>query len=187
MFSLISRRRSWSRFITMALRSRIFGCRTCLRLKASNCRTSVTARSAASSIRRISVRNSGRSRQRCWAISTYPLIMVRRLLKSCATPPANLRFDLGSDVMPLGVQPNFGDVANGRGLLDEHAVFSFGFDARALRGYLLGDVVAHTNRAAIGQGSNGRFRLDQCSVTVMHGMRPEPFAMLFQGFANFRN
>jgi len=36
MFSLISRRRSWSRFITMALRSRIFGRSTCLRLKASN-------------------------------------------------------------------------------------------------------------------------------------------------------
>ena len=66
-----------------------FSSKSCLRLNASNCRVRVAARSAA-----------------CWidctswcmwlpfsscssSTSVYPVITISRLLKSCATPPAN--------------------------------------------------------------------------------------------------
>src|SRR5438445_9699084 len=115
---------------------------------------------------------------------TYPISRTRKPFLSGV---AEHRFDLWADVEPLAIDAEFRDVTYGRDLFDEHAVFSFGIGARTLRAQLLGDVVAHANRAAVGQGSNGHFGGDHCSVAVVHGEPPAPFATLFQGFANFRH
>src|SRR5437879_1509123 len=94
---------------------------------------------------------------------TYPISRTRKPFLSGV---AEHRFDLWADVEPLAIDAEFRDVTYGRDLFDEHAVFSFGIGARTLRAQLLGDVVAHANRAAVGQGSNGHFGGDHCSVAV---------------------
>src|SRR5713101_2396031 len=112
----------------------------------------------------------------------YPISRTR---KPFFNGVAEHRFDLWADVEPLAIDAEFRDVTYGRDLFDEHAVFGFGIGARKLRAQLLSDVVTHANRAAVGQGSNGHFRADHCSVAVVHGERPEPFATLFRGSPNF--
>src|SRR5882762_6535751 len=114
---------------------------------------------------------------------TYPIFRIR---KPFLCGVAQHGFDLRADVKPLAVDPNLGDVAYGRHLLNELAIFNFGFGTRTLRAHPFGNVAAHANRAAIGQRGNGHLHGDRCSVAVRHGQRPEPFAMLLQGFANLR-
>ena len=82
------RRRSSSLIpTTTQLRSMSRGCKTCLRLNASSLCVKAAARAAAFSI---SSRFEAASSS-CWqsrSMAAYPKITVRRLLKSCATPPA---------------------------------------------------------------------------------------------------
>src|SRR2546429_7690131 len=65
---------------------------------------------------------------------------------------AEHRFDLRADVQPLALNTKLRDIADGRDLLDEHAVFDFGFGASTLRADFLRDVAAHADGAAIGHG-----------------------------------
>src|SRR5216683_5618809 len=88
---------------------------------------------------------------------TYPIGGSR---KPFLRGVAEHRFDLRADVEPLALDSEFRDVTYGRHLLDEHAVFRFGFGARTLGAQTLGDVVAHANGAAVGERSDGHFRRD---------------------------
>src|SRR5258707_7154390 len=97
---------------------------------------------------------------------------------------AQNRFDLRADVEPLATNAEFRDVADGCDLLDEQAIFDFGFVTSALRAYSLRDVAGNADAAATGQGSNGYFQGDGRSVFVVHGDRTEPLAVILQALAN---
>src|ERR1700733_12291648 len=90
MFPPINGRNSRSMSPTTLLTSTTFSSSNCLRLKASNRRVSVAARSAACWIE-CTLSCSGPSLSNSSSnTSVYPLITISRLLKSCATPPASL-------------------------------------------------------------------------------------------------
>ena len=72
-----------------SFKSRILGCSICLRLNASNCRVSNAARSATRRICSQFPCTASVGLTRSSARSLFPLITVNKLLKSCATPPAN--------------------------------------------------------------------------------------------------
>ena len=93
---------------------------------------------------------------------------------------AEHRFNLGADIEPLALNAEFRNVANGRDLFDEHAVFDFGFGASTLRADFLRDVAAHADGAAIGQGGYSHFHGERGSVGMMYGDGPIPSAMLLQ-------
>src|SRR6266446_3510088 len=93
---------------------------------------------------------------------------------------AEHRFDLRADVEPLAMEAEFRDVADGRDLLDKHAVFDFRFGASALRANPFRDVAAHADRAAIGQGGYSHFHGESGSVRMMYGDGPIPSAMFLQ-------
>src|SRR5438477_12363828 len=103
----------------------------------------------------------------------------------CVHGVAEHRFDLRADVEPLAMDAEFRDVADGRDLLDKHAVFDFGFGASALRADPFCDVAAHADGAAIGQGSYSHFHGERGSVRMMYGDGPIPSAMLLQRLPNF--
>src|SRR5260370_18224609 len=66
---------------------------------------------------------------------TYPIF---RIPKPFLRGVAKHGFDLGAAVIPLAADPTFGDVTYGRNLIDELAVFHFGFRTRTLRAHPLG-------------------------------------------------
>src|SRR5437660_10017045 len=93
---------------------------------------------------------------------------------------AEHRFNLGADIEPLALNAEFRNVANGRDLFDEHAVFDFGFGASTLRADFLRDVAAHADGAAIGQGGYSHFHGECGSVGMMYGDGPVPSPMFWR-------
>ena len=89
MSSPISRVSIFRFSVTTAFRSRTFGASICFRLKASSWRVSEVARSAAVAISFAGPRSVGSGPSRSSRNSEYPEITIRRLLKSCAMPPAS--------------------------------------------------------------------------------------------------
>ena len=79
----------WAMFATTSLRSSTRGWSICLRLKASSCWVSDAARSAVFLTSSMSRRRGSSAVRRSRSSSVRPVMTVRRLLKSCATPPAS--------------------------------------------------------------------------------------------------
>src|SRR6266576_773027 len=97
---------------------------------------------------------------------------------------AEHRFDLWADVQPLAVNAELRNVADGRNLFDEHAVFDFGFGASTLGANPVRDVAAHADGAAIGQSRYSHFHGDRGSIPMMYGDGPIPSAILLQSLPN---
>ena len=89
MSSPIRRRSIFSTCATTLLTSSTRISRTCRRLKARSWRVSAAARCAASTINVTSRAPGPSPPRRCWRKWQRPVITVRRLLKSWATPPAS--------------------------------------------------------------------------------------------------
>src|SRR5256886_7931705 len=92
---------------------------------------------------------------------------------------AEHRFDLGADVQPLALNTKLRDIADGRDLLDEHAVFDFGFGASTLRADFLRDVAAHADGAAIGHGGYSHFHWGGGARGLMYWDWAVPSSLFF--------
>src|SRR2546429_10031049 len=92
---------------------------------------------------------------------------------------AEHRFDLRADVQPLALNTKLRDIADGRDLLDEHAVFDFGFGASTLRADFLRDVAAHADGAAIGHGGYSHFHWGRGPAGLKDGGGAVPTSLFF--------
>ena len=108
---------------------------------------------------------------------------VRRIGEPFFRRVAEDGLDLWAYVIPLAGHTQFGDIADGRDLLDQGAVLDLCLGARVLRFEPLAHVPRNTNDAALCHGGDGHLDGKSCVIASVQRDLTRPPAGLLDGLA----